>query len=86
MNMEADDVLVEQPLLATTIVAAGAAVAYAGVQLALDGAVAPLETAVFVVVFTAVYVLGNRYLRRRERDGTTEATDGPTDESDADPE
>ena len=75
--MEADDILVEQPVLATAIVAAGAAVAYVGVQLALDGGVAPLETSVFVVVFTAVYVLGNRYMRQRAREG---------DEGDTDPE
>jgi membrane protein implicated in regulation of membrane protease activity len=68
MNMEADDVLVEQPVLATAIVAAGAAAAYVGVQVVLDGGVAPLETAVFVVVFTAVYVLGNRYMRQRADD------------------
>ena len=80
MNMDADDILVEQPVLATAIVAAGAA-AYVGVQVVLDGGVAPLETAVFVVVFTAVYVLGNRYMRQRERDGTTETTDSPTDEN-----
>lgn len=84
MNTEADDILVEQPVLATAIVAAGAAVAYAGVQVVLDGGVAPVETAVFVVVFTAVYVLGNRYLRQRAGDTTAESTDGPArDESES---
>jgi len=76
--MEADDILVEQPVLATAIVAAGAALAYVGVQFVLDGAIAPVETAVFVVVFTAVYVLGNRYLRRRTGDERADAADGTT--------
>lgn len=66
--MAADDLLLDRPVAATAVVAAVAALAYVGVQVVLDGSVAPLETAVFVVVFTAVYVLGNRHLRARERD------------------
>ena len=70
--MEADDIVVERPVVATVLVAAVAAVAYVGIQLLLDGAIAPVETAVFVVVFTAVYVGGNRVLRRRVRGGDAE--------------
>jgi predicted membrane-bound dolichyl-phosphate-mannose-protein mannosyltransferase len=65
MNMEADDIAVDRPAVATAVVALVAAVAYVGIQLAVDGQVAPVETATFVVVFTLVYVGGNRYLRRR---------------------
>lgn len=68
MNMEADDILVERPVVATAIVAAVATVAYVGIQLALGDAVAPVETVLFVVVFTVVYVAGNRYLRDRARE------------------
>ena len=67
--MEADDVAVERPVVATALVAGVAAVAYVGIQLVLDRGIAPVETAVFVVVFTAVYVGGNRVLRRRVRGG-----------------
>ncbi|MFB6087203.1 MAG: hypothetical protein ABEJ85_01680 [Haloarculaceae archaeon] len=65
MNMEADDVLFERPVVATGLVALVAAIAYIGIQLVVDGAVAPVETATFVVVFTLVYVGGDRLLRRR---------------------
>jgi membrane protein implicated in regulation of membrane protease activity len=68
MNMDADDVVLDRPVLATAVVAAVAAVAYVAIQVVLGESVAPLETAVFVVVFTVVYVAGNRYLRRRERE------------------
>lgn len=64
MNMEADDLLVDYPLGATVLVAAVATLVYVVLQLALDGSVATLETPVFVVIFTAVYVGGNWYLRR----------------------
>jgi len=64
MNMEADDLLVDYPLGATVLVAAVATLAYVVLQLVLDGSVAALETAVFVVIFTAFYVGGNWYLRR----------------------
>jgi membrane protein implicated in regulation of membrane protease activity len=91
MNMEADDIVIDRPALATGVVAAVAAVAYVGIQVALGEAVAPLETAVFVVVFTAVYVAGNRYLRRRERadegdrvDGSDVDADGENPETDGD--
>jgi predicted membrane-bound dolichyl-phosphate-mannose-protein mannosyltransferase len=69
MNMESDDIAVERPVLATVVVAAVATVAYVGVQLALDGAVAPAETASFVLIFTLVYVAGSRYLRERTSEG-----------------
>jgi len=69
MNMEADDVVVERPVVATALVAGVAAVAYVGIRLVLGRGIAPVETAVFVVVFTAVYVGGNRVLRRRVRGG-----------------
>ena len=83
--MEADDVVVDRPVLATAVVAVFATVAYVGVQVAFGDSVAPLETAIFVVVFTAVYVAGNRYLRGRERgeengagpDAEDTATDTP---------
>jgi len=65
MNMESDDIAVERPVLATVVVAAVATVAYVGVQLVLDGAVAAAETASFVLIFTLVYVGGSRYLRER---------------------
>jgi membrane protein implicated in regulation of membrane protease activity len=82
MNMEADDVVVDRPVLATALVAAVAAIAYVGIQVVLGDAVAPLETAVFVVVFTTVYVAGNRYLRGRERaeETATDAADAETAE------
>ena len=67
--MEADDVVVERPVVATALVAGVAAVAYVGIRLVLGRGIAPVETAVFVVVFTAVYVGGNRVLRRRVRGG-----------------
>lgn len=72
MNMEADDLLLERPVVATAAVAAIATVVYAGIQFVLDGAVAPVETAAFVLVFTLVYVGGNRYLRGRAADGDPE--------------
>ena len=72
MNMEADDVAVERPVVATALVAGVAAVAYVGIRLVLGRGIAPVETAVFVVVFTAVYVGGNRVLRRRVRGGDAE--------------
>jgi len=65
MNMKSDDIAVERPVLATVVVAAVATVAYVGVQLVLDGAVAPAETAAFVLIFTLVYVAGVRFLRER---------------------
>ena len=68
MNMEADDVVVERPVVATALVAGVAAVAYVGIRLVLGRGIAPVETAVFVVVFTAVYVGGNWVLRRRARE------------------
>ncbi|QLH76348.1 hypothetical protein HZS55_03085 [Halosimplex rubrum] len=74
MNMESDDIAVERPVLATVVVAAVAAVAYVGVQLVLDGAVAPAETASFVLIFTLVYVAGARYLRERTNDTGDDAT------------
>lgn len=78
MNMEADDILLEQPVVATALVAAVATAAYVGVQTALDGSVAVLETVLFVVAFTLVYVAGNRYLRSRESEDATDAgTDAP---------
>ena len=73
MNMEADDVLLEQPVVATALVAAVATAAYVGVQAVLDGSVDALETVLFVVAFTLVYVAGNRYLRRRESEDATDA-------------
>ncbi|QPV64749.1 hypothetical protein I7X12_09155 [Halosimplex litoreum] len=75
MNMESDDIAVERPVLATVVVAAVATVAYLGVQLALDGAVAPAETASFVLIFTLVYVAGSRYLRERT-DGSDDGAAG----------
>lgn len=80
MNTEAEDILVERPVVATAVVAAVAAVAYAGIQLALGDAVAPVETVLFVVVFTVVYVAGSRY-RRRARDGaeTSQTGDDPVE-------
>jgi len=68
MNMDVDDIVVEQPLVATALVAAVATVVYVGLQLAMDGAVAPVETAVFTLIFTLVYVGGNYLLRRNAGD------------------
>ena len=75
--MEADDVVVGRPVVATALVAGVAAVAYVGIRLVLDRGIAPVETAVFVVVFTAVYVGGNRVLRRRVREGDPDPDPGP---------
>ena len=88
MNMEADDVVVDHPVLAPAVVAVFATVAYVGVQVVFGDAVAPLETAVFVVVFTAVYVAGNRYLRGRQRSSEEDSdtddavTDDPATDED----
>ncbi|WP_167837444.1 hypothetical protein [Halosimplex halophilum] len=76
--MASDDIAVERPVLATVVVAAVAAVAYVGVQLVLDGAVAPAETASFVLIFTLVYVAGARYLRERSAESDASPTDGDT--------
>ena len=70
MNMDADDIVLERPVIATFIVALVAALTYVGIQLALDGSVAPAETASFVLIFTIIYVAGNRFLRERAEDGT----------------
>jgi hypothetical protein len=75
--MDADDIVVDQPVVATAAVALVATVAYVGIQFVIDGVVAPVETAIFVAVFTAVYVGGNWYLRRRER----EADDGEAEDA-----
>jgi hypothetical protein len=72
MDMEADDILRERPVLATAAVAAVSALAYVAVQVVLDGVVDPVETAIFVLVFTLVYVGGNRYLRGRAADESAE--------------
>ena len=72
MDMEADDILRERPVLATAAVAAVSALAYVAVRVALDGVVDPVETAIFVLVFTLVYVGGNRYLRGRAADESAE--------------
>ena len=71
--MESDEILLEQPIVATALVAAVATAAYVGVQAVLDGSVDALETVLFVVAFTLVYVAGNRYLRRRESEDATDA-------------
>jgi hypothetical protein len=68
MNMESDDIVLERPVLATAAVALVAAVADVGMQLALDGEIVPVQTAIFVVVFTAVYIGGTYLLRRRNAD------------------
>ncbi|PSQ04801.1 hypothetical protein BRC92_03810 [Halobacteriales archaeon QS_4_69_31] len=70
--MEADDILRERPVLATAAVAAVSALAYVAVQVVLDGVVDPVETAMFVLVFTLVYVGGNRCLRGRAADESAE--------------
>ena len=72
MDMEADDILRERPVLATAAVAAVSALAYVAVQVVLGGVVDPVETAIFVLVFTLVYVGGNRYLRGRAADESAE--------------
>jgi hypothetical protein len=84
MNMESDDIAVERPVLATVFVAAVATAAYVGVQLALDGGVAPAETASFVLIFTLMYVAGARYLggRTADADGADDAAaESATDEA-----
>jgi len=77
MNTDVDDLVLEQPLVATALVAAIATVVYVGLQVAMDGAISPVETAIFTVVFTLVYVGGN-YLLRRNADGEDgdESADG----------
>ena len=72
MDMEADDILRERPVLATAAVAAVSALAYVAVRVVLDGGVDPEETAIYVLVFTLVYVGGNRYLRGRAADESAE--------------
>ncbi|MFB6150721.1 MAG: hypothetical protein ABEJ40_02835 [Haloarculaceae archaeon] len=65
MNMQADDVAVEYPVVTTVAVAVVATVVYVGIQLVLEGSVAVAETATFVLVFSLVYVGGTYYLRQR---------------------
>ncbi len=72
--MEADAVVEERPIVATALVAVVATAAYAGIQLVLDGSVAVAETASFVLIFTVVYVAGNRYLRGRQGDSRSDDT------------
>jgi hypothetical protein len=87
MNMDADDIVVDQPVVATATVALVATVAYVGIQFVIDGVVAPVETAIFVAVFTVVYMSGNWYLRRRERedgDGDADGAGGSAETADAD--
>jgi len=72
MNTECADLVLDRPALATAVVAAVATVAYLAIQLVLDGAVAPVETAAFALIFTVVYVGGNWYLGRQAREAATE--------------
>jgi len=65
MNMAADDIVVERPVVSTVLVAAVATLVYVVLQLLLDGFVDVVETAAFVGIFTVVYVGGNWLLRRR---------------------
>lgn len=77
MNMESAEIL-DRPVVSTAIVAVVAALVYVGIQLALDGAVAPVETATFVGIFTAIYVGGNWVLREQI---LGDADDGPDDDA-----
>ncbi|WP_123535060.1 hypothetical protein [Halosimplex salinum] len=80
MNVDADEFIDERPAAATAVVAAVATAAYAGIQLVLDGEVALAETAAFVLIFTLVYVGGNRYLQSRGADGDSgDSGDGTAD-------
>jgi len=83
MNMEADSVVAERPVVATVLVAVVATVAYVAIQLVLDGSVSPVETAVFTAVFTLVYVGGNYLLQRNgsEEEVAAEAAENATDEN-----
>jgi len=87
MQMNADYLVADYPVASTALVAAVATLVYAGLQLALDGAVAPVETAMFVVVFTAVYVGGTWFLRKRQEaedgDGASADVDLATADADA---
>jgi hypothetical protein len=51
-----ESVPVDRPFLAIAISTVIAAVVYVGIQLVTGGQVDPLETAVFVLVFTGIYV------------------------------
>ncbi|MFC7140782.1 hypothetical protein ACFQMA_13240 [Halosimplex aquaticum] len=66
MNVDVDAVVDERPVVATALVALVATAAYAGIQLVFDSSVAVAETASFGLIFTLVYVAGNRYLRDGE--------------------
>lgn len=76
--MDADDIVVEQPVVATALVAVVATVVYVGLQLAMDGEISPVETAIFTGIFTLVYVGGNYLLRRNadESDVDESSVDG----------
>ena len=55
------ELLEEQPIGTLLLAVVVAAVGYAAITLAIDGRVNLLETAIFAVVFTVVYVAFTRY-------------------------
>lgn len=50
------DIVREQPVLATVLVVVVSFVGYVGLTLVLDGAVRPVESALFAGAFTVVYM------------------------------
>lgn len=78
MQLNTDPLVADHPVASTVLVAAVATLVYAGLQIVLDGAVATVETAIFVLVFTAVYVGGTWFLRtRRDVEGAGAAIADP---------
>lgn len=90
MNVETGEIVVERPVVSAVIVALVAAVAYVGIQLVFDGAIAPLEAATFVAIFTVVYAGGNWMLRKRvlesQNERTADTAAAVPDETDAGPD
>ena len=65
MNMKSDRILVERPALSVVLVALVSALAYVGIQVALDSSIELVETATFVAIFTVVYAGGTWVLREQ---------------------
>jgi hypothetical protein len=56
-----DAVLEEQPIAGVLLAVVVAGVGYAAISLVWNGGVDPLETLIFAVVFTVVYVAFTQY-------------------------
>lgn len=73
------EVLDEYPVVGFAAVVAVASIAYAAITFLLDGAVNVVATAVFAVVFAAVYVGFSWYVDRRDGGGRNPTGRDPGD-------